>query len=390
MSDKQFVFTTALLEKLESSEKRMRYYDLKFKGLLLEVLPSGNKVFRYRKTVNYKDEVVKLGEFPYMTVEQAREEAIKLNALLVEGVRFTKAREQQRQELTLKELSDFYFEQYAEGRVKTWEEMKRAVERRFEPELSLPLSKLDSTVIQMRINALAQGKHHHRANRALDDIKAILSYGVKKKFLKENPAIDVDRFEVESRTRIIQPHEFAPLMEAINNCGDDRMRDFFLICLYTGARSGNVKTMRWEHVHLDLSSWIIPKSKNGSALNIALSQPALEILIRREKQRELNPWVFPGGRPHQPTNKHIQEPKKMWSRIRVAAGVPDLRIHDLRRSLGSYMSMNQSNTATVMSALGHKSLQAAQIYQRVNISAVKDATEQAILLMEKMSIKSKS
>ncbi len=80
----------------------------------------------------------------------------------------------------------------------------------------------------------------------------------------------------------------------------------------------------------------------------------------------------------------------MWSRIRVAAGVPDLRIHDLRRSLGSYMSMNQSNTATVMSALGHKSLQAAQIYQRVNISAVKDATEQAILLMEKMSIKSKS
>ncbi|MDQ5937409.1 MAG: hypothetical protein QG574_4768, partial [Cyanobacteriota bacterium erpe_2018_sw_21hr_WHONDRS-SW48-000092_B_bin.40] len=246
MSDKQFVFTTTLLEKLESSEKRVRYYDLKFKGLLLEVLPSGNKVFRYRKTVNYKDEVVKLGEFPYMTIEQAREEAIKLNALLVEGVRFTKAREQQRQELTLKELSDFYFEQYAEGRVKTWEEMKKAVERRFEPELSLPLSKLDSTVIQMRINALAQGKHHHRANRALDDIKAILSYGVKKKFLKENPAIDVDRFEVESRTRIIQPHEFAPLMEAINNCGDDRMRDFFLICLYTGARSGNVKTMRWE------------------------------------------------------------------------------------------------------------------------------------------------
>jgi hypothetical protein len=117
------------------------------------------------------------------------------------------------------------------------------------------------------------------------------------------------------------------------------------------------------------------RTKNGESQTIGLSAAAREVLIERQKSGAiLHPWVFVGGNPQNKTtsDNHLTEPKKAWKKIISNAGIKDLRIHDLRRTAGSLMAISGINTPTIMKALGHKSMSAAAIYQRVNADPVKD------------------
>lgn len=97
---------------------------------------------------------------------------------------------------------------------------------------------------------------------------------------------------------------------------------------------------------------------------IALSDGALEALKERYQTRGTLPWVFPGGNPQnkKPVYNHLTEPKKAWKKFVEAASIDKLRIHDLRRTAGSFMAIAGINTPTIMKALGHKSMSAAAVY----------------------------
>lgn len=75
--------------------------------------------------------------------------------------------------------------------------------------------------------------------------------------------------------------------------------------------------------------------------------------------------------------KHLVEPKRTWDRLLKQTGITNLRLHDLRRTLGSYMAMNNQSLQIIGKALGHKSTQATQIYARLTYDPVKAAMEQA-------------
>ena len=48
------------------------------------------------------------------------------------------------------------------------------------------------------------------------------------------------------------------------------------------------------------------------------------------------------------------DPKKGWHRILKAAKIKDLHLHDLRRTLGSYMAMTGASLSVIGNALKHK------------------------------------
>ena len=126
-------------------------------------------------------------------------------------------------------------------------------------------------------------------------------------------------------------------MEALENEPNRNMRDFFLMCLYTVARKGNVQSMRREDVDFSTNKWRIPDTKNGEPVRVPLIEQALEILNDRLQLKLELPWVFPsrdGSR-----SGHIQEPKTAWRRVLERAGLGNLRIHDLRRTCGSYQAI---------------------------------------------------
>ena len=103
-----------------------------------------------------------------------------------------------------------------------------------------------------------------------------------------------------------------------------------------------------------------------------MCEDAYQSLKRRKKDAD-SVWVFPG------TGKegHLVDPKKAWLRITKRGGFEDLRIHDLRRTLGSWLAASGVSLPIIGKTLGHKSSQSTQIYARLNLDPVRESLKKA-------------
>lgn len=193
-----------------------------------------------------------------------------------------------------------------------------------------------------------------------------------------NPATAIKNRFIKSRERFLQPDEFPRFFEAVEQ---SRLRDFWLLLLFTGARKSNVMAMRWQDVNLEEGVWLIPETKNGEPHRVPLSPEAVEILRKRRLQRVVGmAWVFPAAS----KSGHMETPTKAWGEVLEKAGISEsLRIHDLRRTLGSWQARNGSSLTIIGKSLGHKSQQATQIYSRLDLDPVRSSVEAATAAMLK-------
>ncbi|WP_240932105.1 site-specific integrase [Parasedimentitalea denitrificans] len=149
-----------------------------------------------------------------------------------------------------------------------------------------------------------------------------------------------------------------------------------MISLLTGARKSNTLAMMWKDISFEAATWRIEETKNADPLTVHLSQQAVDLLIERKLKSD-SPFVFEG------TGKsgHLADPKKAWCRILLEAGIENLRIHDLRRTLGSYQAATGANGYIIGKSLGHRSQQSTAIYARLNLDPVRDSVNKATELM---------
>jgi integrase len=159
-------------------------------------------------------------------------------------------------------------------------------------------------------------------------------------------------------------------------------------------RVGNIQEMRWNEVSFSLGTWLIPDPKNGEPHTVSLSKAALEVLQERHDNREnLSPYVFPGGNLQNggiTPDKPIREYKKAWAVIVKQAGIENLRVHDIRRTMGSYLAMDGNSSGLIMETLGHKSSHMVLVYQKIHNAAAKLATDKVIDKMHLMASDIKS
>ena len=153
--------------------------------------------------------------------------------------------------------------------------------------------------------------------------------------------------------------------------------------------------MSWPQINFNRALWSIPEDqvKAGEALTIELLPEALEILKRR-KQTATSEWVFPGTG----ATGHLVEPKKCWRRVLEAARLPvaglataaglsaqaggPLRLHDLRRTLGSWQAIGGSSLPIIGKSLGHADgSSATAIYARLNNAPVRKSMQKAVRAM---------
>ena len=149
-------------------------------------------------------------------------------------------------------------------------------------------------------------------------------------------------------------------------------RDYFLIALLTGQRRENLSRMRWEEIDLDSGVWHIPasKAKSRRATAVPLTDLAVGLLSRRRGEVS-GDWVFPSYAGSK--DGCVREPRAPWKRILKNAGISDLRVHDLRRSVGSWLGASGTNSYTIARALGHQSIRSGEVYVRLGSDSVRDA-----------------
>jgi integrase len=223
---------------------------------------------------------------------------------------------------------------------------------------------------------LGATRGHHTANRAFDDLRAVLTWGTKHGyFTGENPCAGITKFKTQSRERFLTPDEFGKFFAKLKVERNLDLRDYVYLSLFTGARQANILSMRWEDLNFDLAAWRIPITKNRESQTVPLTSLALQVLIdRHENNKKSEEWVFPSYG----ATGHIVEPKTAWQTfIKTGCKIENLRLHDLRRTLGSYMAMNNQSLQIIGKVLGHKSPAATQIYSRLAFDPLRQAMESA-------------
>jgi len=115
----------------------------------------------------------------------------------------------------------------------------------------------------------------------------------------------------------------------------------------------------------------VPDPKNRTPYAIPLTPEAINILRNRLRRQEKkpSPWVFPS----RGKTGHITDLKGAWKELLLSAKIENLRIHDLRRTLGSYQAIAGSSLTIIGASLGHKSVQATQIYSRLTLDPVRES-----------------
>lgn len=364
-------FTKRAIEALTFSGDAVYIADTETKGLMVRVGKT-SKVFYLRRKVDGKTERIKVGPYPDTTVEQARRRAAELNAEIAKGRNPADIKRDARKETAFADFWNEYIDRYSRIH------KRPASVREDEKIYSKHLCRFGSKKLSSITRADVQRMHHDigktaptMANRAVAHLRAALNVARDWGYLLgANPCESIKLYRETARDRFIQQDELPRFWQALLDEPDRNIVDFVMIALLTGQRRSNVQAMRWDEVSFERAEWRIEDTKNHVPLVVPLL-PEVVQLLRERQTFTTGRWVFPGtGR-----TGHLVEPKKAWRRVLDRAGISNLRIHDLRRTMGSAMAAAGVNTVTTARTLGHKTLSASLRYQQLGTDPRRAAIE---------------
>ena len=380
--------------------QRSTFYDEKVRRLAVRITSAGSRTFYVVKRTESGVAWLKLGSFPEMTVENARKGAEKVLGEFAQGNNPVERKRKEKAAMTLGEAFERYMREYAAPRgVKRTDDMRALWERclGYLPDLpakkhgkkrtkhpagvnwqNRKLEKIETTDIRALHSAIG-ATHSTMSNRVVEMVSTIYNRAIEWGYKGENPTKGVRAFSETKRDRFMQPEEFPKFLEALAADANEAFKAFVLLSLLTGARRDNVLGMRWDQVSFERAVWRVPDntSKNGEPITIPLSKEAIEILNTRKDAVGASPFVFPA----ESATGYMTPPKKRWAALMERAGLADLRIHDLRRTMGSWQAITGASLAVIGKSLGHKSVDATMIYARLHIDPVRDSMEKATAAM---------
>ena len=372
---KRMVFGKVRLKEIQSPEKgRVYYYDTACPGLALCVTQTGAKTFYYYKKVQGRPVRVRLGKFPELAVDQARTVAKGLVVEVAAGKDPQAERRENRRGLTLGDLLEYYLEQHAKPTKRTWQNDEQQFNRYLKRWLGRRLSGIRRTDIQTLHTNIGKKHGIYAANRLRSLLHKMFAVAIDDEIWKgTNPVTGIKRFKEEKRDRFLNAQELKRFFKALDEEPAEKVRDYLWMLLLTGARRMNVMTMAWEDVDFDRAIWRIPDTKTGEPLLVPLTDAAIEVLDRRREAAGESQYVFPGHR----KGGHLSDPTKVWKRVLDRADLPDLRLHDLRRTLGSWQALMGSSLQVIGKSLGHKQTATTEIYARLTVDPVRESVNRA-------------
>jgi integrase len=403
--------------------ERVEFADTMLRGLRVRVSPSGIKTFSLlRRVRNGPMERCTLGRFPDdLKTEAARTKAQQLNGVIAGGANPGEVKRAHKGEPTFAKLFAEYIERHATPNKRTWREDEQKYRDYLQPIARKKVSKITRQDLASIHSQLTGSGHPTLANRVKDLMSSVFSKAVSWGYLESNPAKGIEDNREKSRERFLKPGELPRVFAALAGEPNANFRDYFLMAMLTGARRANVRAMRWRDVDIEQREWRIPTTKNDAPLTVPLVPEAVAILKMRQTSLGAGRYVFPADRSDS-KNGYMSGERKAWLRVidrdelaqlrqRITgsghrldeidgeslakalvrahaavkrlklstegARIEDIRIHDLRRTLGSWQARTGASLVIIGKTLGHKSQQASAVYARLDTDPVRQAMETA-------------
>ena len=183
-------------------------------------------------------------------------------------------------------------------------------------------------------------------------VSAIFAFAVERGLCADNPGRGVKKAPVRKVERFLSEAEIAKLAEALEGearrSGNPYPSAAIKLLLLTGCRRGEIVNLCWDHVDFERECLRLPDSKTGAKI-VYLNAPARALLQQLPRMAD-NPRVIPGMR----ADSASAVIDKAWAKARTAAGLDDVRLHDLRHSFASVGAAGGLSLPIIGALLGHK------------------------------------
>jgi integrase len=399
------MLTKRSVEAIEPASRNVIAWDAEIPGFGVKVTPRGARIYVLQYSRRNRDRRVTIGRHGDLTANQARIEATAMRGIIARGGDPAEDRTRERAIPTLRVLAERYMAEHAIPKKKPRSadsdrrlldchvlpllgdrqvsEITRADLRRFLTDVGSGKTRLDQKTGLRGRRIVRGGKG--AANRCLTLMSKMMmlaeDWGYRT--AGDNPCRMVERFDESAgrdRARFLSEAQLARLGDALAaaEAADPRHRlpaNIVRLLLLTGARMGEIVTLRRERIDLERGLIRLADSKTGPKVIVA-SAPARQLLAELLKDGPEFGYVFPGPRP---AKGRGEQPygglKRFWATIRDAAGLGDARIHDLRHTYASVGVAGGFGLPLVGKLLGHSQASTTERYSHLADDPVRQASE---------------
>lgn len=392
-------------------------WDSSISGYGLRIYPSGKKSFVLSYRANGRKRLLTIGSYGKLTADQAKKKAKEFSVIVMNGDDPLDQRQRSNQESTIKELCEAYIERYAKLEKKSWKVDERRINQHILPVWGTQKASKIRFVDVATLHAKIGKNHPYEANRVASLLSKMFNEARKMGFVPEenmNPAYGINRFKEVSRDTWVEPEELPMLAEAIDQDENIYARHALWLYLLTGVRKTELLTAKWEDVNWNRKELKLPDTKAGRVHYVPLSEPALKLLSDIPRIEE-NPYILPGHK----KGFHLVNIDKPWRRIRdratvklwmvsdneqlqslikklsiqfdraptikeikdaasfeLPSGMLELRLHDLRRTVGSWLAQAGNSLHLIGKVLNHSNQATTAVYARFGQDQVRQALDQ--------------
>lgn len=367
--------TKSIIDALKTSgnaeQDRFIVWDSALPGFGVRVAPSGRKVFLLSYRVHGRKHIMTLGTYGPITLDQARTLAKQRLGAVVQGEDPVEQRKKDRQGETVRHLCEAYLERHAALK-RSARDDRRRIEQRILPawgnRKAESITRADVAALHTKIGAAVP----YEANRTIALLSKMFELARRWGFVPENaanPAHGIDKFREHKRDRWVTYEELPRVTAAIAQEPNLYVRAALWLYLLTGVRKTELLKTRWEDVDMVRCELRLPETKAGRVHYVPLSPPAMSLLERMPREAG-NPHLLPSAKV---PGHHLVNIEKPWRRVRKAAAVEDVRLHDLRRTVGSWLAQAGNSLPLIGRVLGHTNASTTQIYARLGDDPAKKA-----------------
>lgn len=373
--------------KCPAGTNRSELCDSDLPGLYIEVRATspGQGTYYYR----YKDDSKKtchkrLGTAAELTLVDARKQAKVVKGEIASGVD-PKADEKAKK--AMRTYSEFFtgdYLPYVTPRKRSWKRDEELFRIRIQKVFGdVKLDAITRQQIQSFHTALlAEGLAPASCDHHVKLLRQSLNLAIEWDMLDKNPAAKVPLFNVDNKVEhYLDDAELGRLLTVLRSADSPRsVCQIALFLLSTGARLNEALSATWGQIDRQTRVWRIPAavSKSGKIRVVPLNDSALEVLAELDTEGE-----FEGLFVNRQTGKPYTTITKVWSRLRIKAGLSHFRIHDLRHQYASFLVNAGRTLYEVQQVLGHSDPKVTQRYAHLSTKSLQDAANSASIMIQR-------
>lgn len=359
-----------------ADKKRIEFCDADLPGLFIEVRASnpgqGTWYLRYRNKEN-KTAYQRIGRTADISLSDARKQAKTIKAEIELG---SDPSGEKKAKLAILSFDAFFVDHYlpyVTPRKRSWkrdEELYRLRIAKVFGNKRLDLitrQQIQSFHTDLKAEDLAPATCDHHVKL----LRHALNLAVEWELLEKNPAARVPLFNVDNkRESYLNDEELQRLVSVLHSHKNRNVCAVIVWLLSTGARCGEALKATWDQIDRPNRTWRIPSnnSKSKRVRSVPLNESAIAVLDQLEIGSS-SPFIFVSPNTGQPYTTIM----KSWERIRALAGLPHLRIHDLRHSFASFLVNSGMSLYSVQQILGHSDPSVTTRYAHLSTKSLQEA-----------------